>query len=402
MNKHQIWHVLKNVQGKFHPAGRVLVHNGQLKHLEDYHDLVKDIPEGPVDEVTAHSLAHPKAGTRIVSDDDWRAGHHLDLIPPAQLQPLWKEAASPETIEPKKPKGVWDYKHVAHDQAHTLESHGNGLFSLDGNPLKEDELKAILGNLGNKTASLRYKGDGLVDTLTKYEKLFTDLRKEEEGDLDPELSLEHLNKLYEESPDPKTKSAIASLRKHIFQDPMTGLGNKYAMSQFHAKGPQEGFHVMGDLNGMKAINDIHGHEAGDQAIKAFGGAWRDASNEAGGKGWRAGGDEVSSFFPTQEGAHQFARSLRAKLEQIPPINGTHRISTSIGMGPSLKEADKDLYQAKLGKQGTTPATIPHLLTSKPIPAPGLAPTALTSPPPATPAPSNPSPTPPAPSVPALH
>jgi hypothetical protein len=62
--------------------------------------------------------------------------------------------------------------------------------------------------------------------------------------------------------------------------------------------------------------------------------------------FRGGGDEFVAYVPTHEHAVRFARALRSKLDQIPAIGGTHKLSMSFGFGHDFDTADKALYQAK--------------------------------------------------------
>jgi diguanylate cyclase (GGDEF)-like protein len=215
-----------------------------------------------------------------------------------------------------------------------------------------------LDNVRTKAGKIRYvKGVGnqVQQRVAKMEKLFSSLRK---NDMDPQDALAHLDSL---GGDEATQNAIASLRRHVFEDQMVpGLGNKFAYQQF-AKKNIPGTTVVGDANFFKTINDTHGHEAGDNAIKAMGNAWRDASNEAGGKAHRFGGDEFNAHYPTYEHAANFARGLRSKLDQVPAIGGTNRLSMSLGIGHDFPSADRAVYQSKAAKMTHTPSSVPSVI-----------------------------------------
>ena len=104
------------------------------------------------------------------------------------------------------------------------------------------------------------------------------------------------------------------------------------------------------------------------AIKAAGNAWKESAAEVGeGKAHRFGGDEFHAHFPTTEHASRFARALRTRLEAMPLVEGTHRISMSLGTGHDPDTADKALYHAKAGKLGHVPSTVPHILMHSLIP-----------------------------------
>lgn len=362
MLANDFYQVFKMVNGKRHQAGRFMVHDGHVRHLEDYYNEV-DVPEGAIDDYTILKMTHPKPGMAIASDADLRSGKRLDLIPEAKLM---KPMPQPTDVTPdmiqqhlqKVPPPVWNYRRSGHDIAHTLEHHGGDHYTLDGNKLSRDELQTIALNLKNKSASLRYKADGVADTIAKMESVFSSLRKEEEEDMDPEEALRHVDDAVAKGH--MSPAVGRSLRRQIYTDSMTGstMGNKFAYGQFRQKN-KPGVHIAMDGNDFKSINDLYGHEAGDEAIKAFGQAAREAMDETVGrqKGklfynpdqqdlYRNGGDEFAAHVPTHEHAATFARALRSKLETLPPIAGQHRLTMSFGFGPTPEHADQALYLAK--------------------------------------------------------
>jgi diguanylate cyclase (GGDEF)-like protein len=375
MLANDLYHAFLRVGEKHHPAGRFVVHHGKLQHLEDYHGVLENtIPSGAVDDVTLAKIAHPGGNLRIVSDADWRSGRHLDLVPQAKLTQTLPPAPPPTSAlmqNPPRPPSIWHYQRTGHDTSHTLEHHGGGKYSLDGNPLKDDELHVMLGNLQNKAATLRYKHSGVVDAVTKMEKAFTNLRKQDD-EMDPDAALAHLDKTH--GGDPETAKAIASLRRRVFEDPMNpGLGNKFAYEQFRKKNAP-GVWASLDLNDFKHANDTFGHDAGDDLIRASGRAVRESVDPKTSKVFRSGGDEYVMHFPTYEHAAQAMRSLREKMDQITPVQGTYKPSFSAGLGPSFEHADTALRSAKQQKfkldpvTGATtrafaPGAVPHLVHS---------------------------------------
>lgn len=354
---------------RLHPAGRFLVHDGQIHHLEDYHGLLShEVPEGVVDNYTLTKLAHPGSGLKIGSESAIRGGHRLDLIPEADMQPLAPPAkAQPQQIQqhviaPQLPS-VWHYHRAGMDRPHLLEAQ-QGKYLLDGSPLKDEEVAQILDNVRTKTARLRYAKNATKDAVAKMERAMDRLAKADE--MDPQDALAHLDQM---GGDEKTSAAVAALRRHVFEDPMNpGLGNKYAYEQFRKKN-QPGVWTSMDVNDLKHVNDTMGHESGDALIRGFGGAMRRGIDPAVGKAFRAGGDEYVMWHPTPEAAHTALRSIRGHVDQIPPINGTHAISFSAGMGHDFPTADKALYQAKArkfaspGVRAFAPGQVPHLAHS---------------------------------------
>lgn len=393
-----IYHVRANLRNgdgtdSHHPAGRFLVHQGRVHVLEDYHGHVSsDVPTGHVDDLTLAKIKHPASHLSIASESEIRDGHRLDFIPDAKLQPMPQQPAVAQTLAEQsqlapRPPSIWHYHRTGHDTAHTLEHHGQGKYSLDGNPLQDDEIHAILGNLRQKAATIRYKHSGVVDAVTKMERVFSNLRKgvdedaaaeigpdpsvEGEG-MDPDAALAHLDSIH--GGDETTKKAIASLRSRVFEDSMNpGLGNKFAYEQFRKKNVP-GVWASLDLNDLKHANDTYGHDAGDDLIRASGKAIRQSVDAKSSKVFRSGGDEYVMHFPTHEHAAQAMRTLREKMDQITPVQGTYKPSFSAGLGHSFEHADKALYEAKKGKHKLDPATgqlarahapgqVPHMVHS---------------------------------------
>ena len=374
-----------------HPAGRFMVRDNKVVHLEDYYGLIgKTVPEGTLDDYSIDQINNPGAhDLSVASHSDISNGLRHDFV---KTHPLPNMLPDPPTITDApapapvvRPPSIFHYTRVGHDAPHVLEVH-DGKHMLDGNPLTDDETATILDNVRTKAARLRYAKTA-PPAVAKMERAFADLRKDDymgqQGDMGPHEALAHLSSM---GNDEKTNSAIAAVRKHLFEDPMVpGLGNKLAYSEFQ-KQPPPGVHVMGDANFFKPINDNYGHEVGDASIKAIGGAWRDAAAEVGqGKAHRFGGDEFHAHFPTQEHAANFARSLRTKLEAMPAVAGVHRLGMSIGTGNDFRSADKALYEAKKGKTGHTPFTVPHLLSHSLVPgSEGPAPAEVPNQPPVLP------------------
>lgn len=354
----------------YHPAGRFLVHRGQLHTLEDYHGLLADLPQGPVNELTLMHLQNPKVGLHTASRASLLAGHHPELLPEAEMQPLPKPAATPAAAVqaariPQLPP-VWHYHRSGHDRPHVLESQGNQ-FLLDGNPLKDDEVATILDNVRTRRAKIRYVKPGTQEAVMKAELAIKSLKKAEEGQ-DPQDALAHLDQIHAGSDD-KTREAIATLRRHIYEDPMTpGLGNKFAYTQF-AKKNVPGVWASLDWNDLRHANNTYGHDVGDQLIRAYGKAIRESVNPQEAKAFRFGGDEFAFHFPDPETAYRTMRSLRDNIDQFPPVNGEYKPSFSVGFGHNFKSADEALYAAKARKE--TPAgervwpagKVPHLAHS---------------------------------------
>ncbi len=117
--------------------------------------------------------------------------------------------------------------------------------------------------------------------------------------------------------------------------------------------------VLFDIDHFKQINDSHGHLAGDAILRQLGSlvqgrARRDDIIA------RVGGEEFAALLPEvqEEGASEFARTLRELIEATPFYFEGTRIPVTISLGvafwnPSLrtaedilKVADENLYRAK--------------------------------------------------------
>jgi diguanylate cyclase (GGDEF)-like protein len=305
------------INGAVRPVGRFMIHNGQLHHLEDYHSFLTNLlPEGPLTSAvqnTLVALTTPLLTTTQHKFESPGSGGQVSAVP----DPL------------PKPQ-VFEYQRAGMFEPHVIEFCGDKV-SLDGAQLAPNEVELILGNVSRGVASLRYK---MGDTLQKNE-------------MDPDDALQHV------------RAAVAAghihpdvadaLTRHIHVDPMTNLGNKYAWTKFSEKN-RPGVYIAIDSNGLKHVNDTLGHAVGDAAIKSQASALRAAGEKTGAKIWRVGGDEAVAYLPTHEGALQFLHHAREAMGQAPPINGTHQLSASFGLGLSPEHADQAMYLAKEKKK----------------------------------------------------
>lgn len=307
-----------------HPAGRFIIHDNQIHHLEDYHNILHTmLPEGPINAVAVSRLHGLQWAPHLVVNP-----HH---VPPAESEAPAQQHPTIQVAQslPPPPQPVFEYKRPGMSKPHVVEFGPQGA-ALDGKALSDAELQLMLRNASSGLASIRYH--------------HASLNKAEE-DYNPESDLAELVRKHPESAD-----EIQRLRTHLFVDPMvSGVGNQYAWNKFASKN-QPGVYLSIDGNDLKSVNDIHGHEAGHAAIRGLGGALRAASNKTGGgKLFRAGGDEFVAHFPTYEHASRFLRHAREHLDALPPINGVHRVSAAFGLGNDFPTADRALYAAKAGK-----------------------------------------------------
>lgn len=325
-------------EGKPHFAGRLMIHDGNVQVLSDYHGLLHSL-EGPVSAVGKKLEALKKSSYfKVVDRDEMAQGHHLDLVPETDV-PLGANGGQPL---PVRPPAIFSYEHPVIGRPTTLESRDGELY-FEGQQLSREEAHRILENIRSGVAVIRYKHK---DAISKMEK---SLAKIEPGLAKALEALRQASASGAIHPD-----HVRNLTREIFVDPMVeGVGNKKAY-QDHLSRPQQGVYTQIDGNDMGSINKMYSFEHGDHAIKALGNSIREARDEsigkAQGKLFRVGGDEFVLHSPSHEHAANFMRSLRGKLEAIPPIAGTHSLSVSAGIGRTPQEADQAQIHAKAAKK----------------------------------------------------
>lgn len=353
-----------------HQAGRFLVQNGQVTHLEDYHGLLgKIMPQGPMDEAAASRMYAMSSNPNLTL-----SRHHPDLSEDDDIQPDLEAQQATQGAPAPRPASVFSYQRAGMDQPHHLEVQG-GSYLLDGNVLEQPEIETILQNVSSGTATIRYLRSGAADRVAKMERNLTELLAKTDTSDDERNSLQealaavrqgvaagHIHPKHERT-----------LTQHLYEDRMTpGLGNKAAAEEFLAK-KKPGVYLQLDGNQFREINNNFGHAVGDSAIKSFGKAAREAMDEAVGRSsgklfrnpeeqdiYRSGGDEFCAHVPTHEHATKFARLLSQKLQALPAIGGAHKMSMAFGIGLDAHSADAALYKAKEQKfhPGTTTPKYP--------------------------------------------
>ncbi|HLX18702.1 MAG TPA: GGDEF domain-containing protein [Gaiellaceae bacterium] len=137
-------------------------------------------------------------------------------------------------------------------------------------------------------------------------------------------------------------------------DPLTGLGNRRHLNerlQRELDRAEETLEPLSicilDLDGFKGINDTRGHEAGDEALVAVAGAFRQ-----GGEAFRLGGDEFVLLLPNQD--HYAAEAVAAAVrERVAAFGLSVSAGTATydgngaGRADLLRTADAALYEDKL-------------------------------------------------------
>ena len=319
---------------KTNPAGRYMIHEGQIRHLEDYHGILDSIlPEGPVNPDAIAKLH----GMRLSDNFQVRQHEPQENEEPQEVRANLPQVEVSLAPTPKRAP-VFEYYRPGLDKPHVVEFGVEGA-ALDGQKLDERELALMLENANSGLAQIKWKKS--EEPLLKAENL-----------MPPTEALRHIRELVAKGlvhPDIER-----SLTNHIYVDPMTGVGNRLSYREFRDKN-RPGVWASMDQNDFKGLNDVYGHDTGDEAIKAAGGAFREAGNKIGtGKIFRPGGDEFAAWFPSYEDASQFIRYSKNHMDALPPVGGVHKHSFSVGLGSDFGEADKALLEAK--KQKFDPVT----------------------------------------------
>ena len=342
-NIHQVYLIKPGKDGTVnrHLAGRFLTAGNHLHILDDYHNILgRHLDEGPLD-LDKFQQIHDLYNSQylhVANQHDIDEGKHPELLPVANLEPV-----------PQRPPSSFTYQHNGTQEKNAIEFK-DGVPHCDGVPTTHAHINSLLQNVHAGLGVVRYRKDPL-SAIKKMEDMLTDLMKA--GDVSEAFTkLRELVKAGHLSPEHER-----ILADHVFKDAMIPeLGNKFAFGDHMAR-CNDGVHIALDGNDFRSINERFGHVTGDDAIKAMGRAVREASDETAkgqAKAFRIGGDEMMVHLPSHEYAAQFARTLRAKLEAIPSVGGSHKLSMSMGIGIKPEEADKALYEAK--KQKYTPET----------------------------------------------
>lgn len=304
--------------------------------LEDHDGYLSKLQGQPPASIARgiHRL-HNSRMHEIVNHEDIRQGLHPELI----------QQSNDEGAE--APQSKFTYHRVGSQSPQTL-TFTNGKAALDGYDLADNELKVLMQNAQEGKAHVRYH----VPTehgFSKTEEMAISLAK-----IEPHLeaalgAMRTAVKSGAMHPD-----HVKTMTKELFSDSMVPhMGNKKAYADFMTR-PKQGVHIRMDGNDFGSINKLHGFEKGNEAIVSMGSSIRDAMDDAvgrkNGKLFRIGGDEFHAFVPNHEHAAQFARAVRARLEAIPAVGGTHNLSVSLGIGHTPDHAEAALINAKTAKK----------------------------------------------------
>ena len=160
----------------------------------------------------------------------------------------------------------------------------------------------------------------------------------------------------------RKQSQQRKLQRMAIEDPLTGLGNRYALENQlkHTIGLSERTQqpvcaILFDIDHFKRINDNYGHATGDKVLKKFASLFKQrvrASDSL----FRMGGEEflLITEATNLKDASTLAEELRELLANTELVEGL-RTTTSAGVAQYepgqtieqwLKQADDALYEAK--------------------------------------------------------
>lgn len=134
-------------------------------------------------------------------------------------------------------------------------------------------------------------------------------------------------------------------------DALTGLGNQRAWEKARAAADADANTevIAFDLNNLKAANDVLGHEQGNALIQRAATAVQQAS----GRGFRIGGDEMLAVAPRGKG-EAIRQAVERAVGETPvtlPDGRTVMASISGSVGPDYAAADAGLQAAKRARKG---------------------------------------------------
>ena len=351
--------------------GRFWVKNGMLRILEDHEGVLKRyLKNGPIEENRAGLGQLIMEGHQVSPESPVVSGKEIDLGDTAEDQ--IKPGGTPEAIEDphmdegpmeietpaavndlKPPPPVFDLMEAGSHTPERIEIK-DGVVYQNGFKLKQEDADYLLHLVRTGRATIRYVKSDVDEKLAKMAAQFEELAKTAPEVRQAMVGLHAAAKAGHIKPE-----HADAIRRGLFTDRLTGgrVGNQAAHEDFieGLKGKKnQGVHVHIDANDFGSINKMHGMPVGDQAIKSLANTMRDTIDQHIGrknaKLFRVGGDEFKAHFQTPEHAAVFARALRHNLDQLVPVGGTHRLSTSIGIGHTPEHAEQALMNAKNEKK----------------------------------------------------
>lgn len=136
-----------------------------------------------------------------------------------------------------------------------------------------------------------------------------------------------------------------------YKDPMTGLGNRFALSAFVDEMDKEaGLGVLyADITSLKCVNDCEGHVAGDRLILRACGCLMEVFDGYG--IFRMGGDELLVLCPgiAPDDLEERIAKLHTLMEECSvnmAIGSLWRAQAVTDLDALLREAEKQMYEDK--------------------------------------------------------
>lgn len=288
--------------------GKFLLENGNFEILEDH-----GLPEGLADKPPAEAarLIHRFTNSmyfQVVNLHDMLQGLHPELIRDSKTkQEMDQDLQASMGASPAEPQSSdFEFDRIGGEGPRTL-SVSDGQVFLDGHLLTQDEIDRVQEHVKSGKAFLRRK-------MRKAESIFN-----------PGMDPRHLEE----------DSAVP------------GIGNLRAYNNFMRENPP-GIHMHVNMHDLRHLNHTHGYEMGNRAVAAVGTAIKDTARKLVGRDarvFRLGGDKFAVHVPNTEASALLARGLRQHLESIPPVQGTHSLAVSIGVGPTPDYAKWALHTA---------------------------------------------------------
>jgi hypothetical protein len=256
---------------------------------------------------------HPGSGLKIASRNAIRGGHRLDVVPEAELDPL---PAPPPAPTPQQLQAHIEVKPPSCGTTRAPATTSRTCWNRRRASSSSTAIRwSTTRSPPSSTTSDRRRQDSLCQGVWRSRPA----RGREDGEGVPVAAQEPT--WASMTPSRTLTASLMTTRRALPFRPCAGAPTRirWCRARQQARVPglgqkqQPGASVVGDANFFKQINDELSHAHGDAAIKAIGGAWRDAAAEVGqGKAHRFGGDEFHAHFPTYEHAANFARNLRGR------------------------------------------------------------------------------------------
>ncbi len=130
------------------------------------------------------------------------------------------------------------------------------------------------------------------------------------------------------------------LEQMAMSDPLTKLGNRFALEADFTKLLGLGYLCMWDVNGLKRVNDEKGHHAGDAYLLAFVKAYQSQCPD---RLYRVGGDEFVSFHSDTTDVAEVYAKVRHKFSDV---SAGWAALQNRDLDAVLRQADRTMYLEK--------------------------------------------------------